>query len=687
MAYYLTLYPDIFFSDSAELLTSIYTLGVSHPTGYSFYTLLSHLVSRLGSPDSAAFRVNFLTGLYGSFALILLFLIMNNFFLTFVKQDNLRRNICISAALFIGFTISYWSQCVLTEVYSLEWLFLLGLIYVVLLWDKEERDNQLYIMSILLGAGFTHHLLTIILMPSLCFIFFFKIKKKILSIPKTLFSLGFFLLGYSIVLYLPVRAAYKPVINWWNPVDVKSFINLLTGGQYQLMMFSDQINPSQHNEMFPAFVRFIYSFFQQLNMDIAGNLAKGIIFYGLGLIYIILFFIGLIKLFQFSKKLVVFILLITLVVVVVVTNYHIQDIDSYYTPGFMMIMVFIWIGFSSIIENIHARKTSRITINSLIFFPFILAFLINYSNVSPYALYGKNIPLASRFYAVNTLKSVENNAIILTGGDYDIMPLWYGRYVLGINRGVTIFGTNFLSSSWYKSFFRNESYPFSFRLSDQIFPSQAQFAEALVTNIISPNITNRPLYITYNEPAISSPYVLVPVANILPDYSFIPQVKFTGMNYLYKINPDNNYPVANQYSDDLVSKPLWSNGNTELLSVSISPQQDFYKHGDLLELTYKWKVIEKDTALECYLLFKDSKGDVLMNNRIPLFMEHHQPLLDSATIVKGMIYTEKQKISIPLSIPEGRYSSTIIIRKSGEGNDLKENSSNILSGIINIKVK
>jgi hypothetical protein len=686
LAYSLTLYPDIFFSDSAELLTSTYTLGISHPTGYSLYTLLNHLISRLGSPDSAAVRVNFITGLYGSFALILLFLNMNRFFLSFVNPEEIRQKISLSVALFTGFTELYWSQCVLTEVYSLEWLFILGLIYLVLLWEKEERDYQFYIICILFGAGFTHHLLTIILIPSLCFILFYKIRKKLFSISKTLFSLGFFLLGYSIVLYLPVRASYKPVINWWNPVDVKSFFNLLTGGQYQLMMFSDQINPSQHNVIIPSFVRFIFSFFQQLNMELTDNLAKGILFYGVGLIFITFFIMGLIKLFQISRKLTVFILLIGLVVVVVVTNYHIQDIDSYYTPGFIVMMMFIGIGFSFIIENIQTRISSQISLNSLIFFPFILAFLINYSNVSPYVLYGKNIPLAARFYAVNTLKSVENDAVIFTGGDYDIMPLWYGKYVLGLNKGITIFGTNFLSSSWYKNFFLNESYPFSFILSDQIFPTQAQFANALISNIVNPNIANRPLYITYNEPAISSLYKLLPVANILPDYSFIPQVNCTGMNYLYKINADNHYLVDNQYPD-LVSKPLWSNGKTELYSVSISPKQDFYKPGDLLELTYIWKIIENDAPLECYMLFKNNNGEVLMNNRFPLFIEHHLLNIDNTTLAKGIIYTEKKRITIPLSIPEGRYSSTIILRKSGEDVMRKENRINIISSIFNIDVR
>ena len=682
-----TLYPDIFFSDSGELITSAYTLGISHPTGYSCYTLITHLISRAGASGSAAYRVNFLTSIWGSLTIVFLFLLFERFFIPFITNNLLRKIFSSSAVLIIAFTKLFWSQCILTEVYTFEWFIFVLLIYLIFIWEENNNNIILYLISLIFGIGFTHHLLTIILVPGLIVFLIMKIRNKMLGIPQIIYSWGFFLFGYSSVLYLPIRASYSPVINWWNPNDLSSFVSFITGGQFKMRMFTDQINPSGGNKLLDSFIQFIAVFYQQFGSILKNSIYTTLFSYIFGSIISIFLIYGAYRLYKISQKMFLFIIITYLGFITVITNYHIQDIESYYPPGIILMMIFILIGFSSFIDKIKENIKTSTVLYSIVIFPVILLLALNYGQISPFILFGNSLSLIARNYVENTLNTVEDNSIILTGGDYDIMPLWYGKYVLGLKKNVTIFGTNFLASPWYAHFFLYEKYLFKFKLSEQIYTSQLDYANGLISNVINPNITNRPVYITYYEPALESIYPLIPIANILPDSKLIPCISTSGLEYLFKVNSSTFIDNSNDSLKN-IKRPVWKNNEISLINVEILNKKKIYHPGDLIELNYTWSFHNKVDHIESLMVFKDLQGRDPSLYRNLSFSDYYDLLVNEDgmdLIMTENIYSNKHFLVIPLSLEPGRYIPLITCSTNGDIlKDLKRNKRDTFTPINNL---
>jgi hypothetical protein len=62
--YLLTLAPGVIASDSGELATVQYTLGIAHPTGYPLFTILGFIFSHLPIPLRPITKLNLLTALW-----------------------------------------------------------------------------------------------------------------------------------------------------------------------------------------------------------------------------------------------------------------------------------------------------------------------------------------------------------------------------------------------------------------------------------------------------------------------------------------------------------------------------------------------------------------------------------------------------------------------------------------------
>ncbi len=64
LIYFITLAPDLQFTDSGELAGVCVTLGVAHPSGYPLFTILGHIWSHLPLPFSKIYSLNILSGIY-----------------------------------------------------------------------------------------------------------------------------------------------------------------------------------------------------------------------------------------------------------------------------------------------------------------------------------------------------------------------------------------------------------------------------------------------------------------------------------------------------------------------------------------------------------------------------------------------------------------------------------------------
>src|SRR6266540_4158557 len=106
--YVRTLAPSITYGDSPELTTAAYQLGVPHPTGYPLYMLLGHLFIGLIPFGEPAYRMNLLSAVFAAAAVGLIYLLG----LRIVRN----RAASAAAALLYAFSLTFWSQAVITEV-------------------------------------------------------------------------------------------------------------------------------------------------------------------------------------------------------------------------------------------------------------------------------------------------------------------------------------------------------------------------------------------------------------------------------------------------------------------------------------------------------------------------------------------------------------------------------------------
>jgi hypothetical protein len=109
--YNATLTPSLSYksADGNELATVCYTLGLAHSTGYPLYTWLGKLFIFIPVGD-IAHRVNLMSAVMGAAGVALLYLIM----LTITKH----RLPSAFTALFFAFSLTFWSQAVIAEVYA-----------------------------------------------------------------------------------------------------------------------------------------------------------------------------------------------------------------------------------------------------------------------------------------------------------------------------------------------------------------------------------------------------------------------------------------------------------------------------------------------------------------------------------------------------------------------------------------
>lgn len=232
--YLLTLAPTVLYytdemKDSAVLPAIAYTLGISHPTGYPTYTILTHLFTYLPVGD-VAYRVNLASAVFGALAVAALY------------AAGLRLGGSILAAfvgaLAFGTSPLFWSQAVIAEVYTLHVLFIAAALLVLLLWREKRRDGYLLLAAGVIGLAMTHNLTSGLLLPTAAAFVLLVEPRKILDWKIVLKGAGVFALALVPYAYLPLRARMDPVMNVEDPSNWERFEDLVTGGEFKDKMWA-----------------------------------------------------------------------------------------------------------------------------------------------------------------------------------------------------------------------------------------------------------------------------------------------------------------------------------------------------------------------------------------------------------------------------------------------------------------
>jgi hypothetical protein len=201
--YLLTLAPTVQPFDSAELTVAAYTLGFVHAPGYPLYMLLGYGWGYLPL-GNLGWRFNALSAIFASLTTLGLF------YLTYKDNSSLWHY--LPPILLLASTPLFWSQALRAEVYTLQSVLVVGVLY---LWYRAHWTSSraaYFGCFILLGFGQANHSTTLLLWATLLLSLVWETPSF-----RRLAMAGFFLsviLVAGCYLYFPLRTSYAPIVDY-----------------------------------------------------------------------------------------------------------------------------------------------------------------------------------------------------------------------------------------------------------------------------------------------------------------------------------------------------------------------------------------------------------------------------------------------------------------------------------------
>jgi len=189
--YVLTLEPTASFWDAGEFIASSYKLLVPHPPGAPFYLLVGRIFSMFAAdPTQVAWWVNLLSALCSSFTVLFLFWTITILARKLLVQEGaeltpgnllLIMGSGVVGALAYTFSDSAWFSAVEAEVYAMSSFFTAIVFWAMLRWEAKvgeaHSDKWLILIAYLVGLSIGAHLLNLVTIPALAFVYYFRLYK------------------------------------------------------------------------------------------------------------------------------------------------------------------------------------------------------------------------------------------------------------------------------------------------------------------------------------------------------------------------------------------------------------------------------------------------------------------------------------------------------------------------------
>lgn len=421
LIYILTLSPQVSFFDSGELISSSFTLGISHPPGYSLYILLSHVFKYIPI-GSAALKVSLFSAVFGSLCSLILYLLALEVFKDYDKKEL----ISLASSLTFSLSFTHWSQAVVAEVYCLSTFVISSAVLCCFKYKNTSKRQFLYLACFLLGLGIVAHYTALVITPVILYVAYIKEKKILFDIKQIMLGIFFVFLGVSTLFYLPFRAWQTNALAWGDPQYLSQFLWVILREGYKV----------------PGPERSFRLFIEQMN---SFNLYRE--FGALSLFLIIFGFIMSLKKIK-DFVLIALIFLIVLNVGVVVYGNPIPEniflLESFHTPGYLILSVFIGASIyeiSLLFERARLKRLYTMVMVTLIVFVSMIYFNFKKNDWSSYYI--------AYDYAKNVLKSCERNSVLFTWGDSGAFPLWYLQRVEKYRTDVALIHTPHVDAYWY----------------------------------------------------------------------------------------------------------------------------------------------------------------------------------------------------------------------------------------------
>ena len=504
--YLSTLAPTVAFWDCGEFITTAYTLGIPHPPGAPFYTLLGRIFSLLPFGE-IAFRVNLLSAAAGIATVVLIYLCTVRLLTTWLDRENMVQQIAIFvggvvASLSTAFSFSFWNNAIEAEVYGLSMCITMLAVWVALRWDDAHKDHNsdrlLLFIAYLFGLGAGVHLQCLLTIPGILILLFTDLMEDRPLQHQVLVVVGLILYPFlSIVFPLSVAALLTGAVvigllilrpAWRNPQFwvLGIVIGALGFSTYFALFIRSGLNPiidmndPETWENFKAFMgrqqygtHFVFPrraepWAFQFNIHVKYFLQQFPFFDGISASFrrAVDVYMGRYQIIQYS--------LITLALGIGGAVYHLRKDWKRFASLFAM---FALMGVGLVLylnmPDPEPREREYIFVGAYTFFGIwmgigaagVIAWMQNKSLailaaillllvpagilVKNYHVHDRTGDFVSYDYAYNIMATCEENAILFTNGDNDTYPLWFLQGVEGVRNDIQIVNLSLIKTSWY----------------------------------------------------------------------------------------------------------------------------------------------------------------------------------------------------------------------------------------------
>jgi len=234
---------DLTWGDAPELAASAWTLGVPHPTGYSFYMLAVHLCQWLPF-GTVIFRAHLFSALCSALACAVLYAALRRLLEDVGAGDEpLTPPSAMLAVMAYRLTPVVWDQSLAAEVYALFALEFALALYL-LPWIIHRPRLALAPLAFLIDLLLVHHRLSVFLILLILILFWVRVAPVLsrwLRLPPChieitgtdfLFALFCAIPPLFLLFYFPLRAWKNPPIDWFDPETFSRWLQLVNGGQF-----------------------------------------------------------------------------------------------------------------------------------------------------------------------------------------------------------------------------------------------------------------------------------------------------------------------------------------------------------------------------------------------------------------------------------------------------------------------
>lgn len=486
--YMATLAPSVTFFDSGEFLTATASLGSAHSPGYPLFLMYAKAFTWIPL-GNIAFRVNMATAFSSSLACLGVYLLTVALLKKEQISDNEQFSIFIVKSAALGAAVAFsvtprlWLQSNHDKPYPLLAFMTAMVFYLLLKWREhyeygEERPAYVYVCTFLAGLSMGVHQSVVLLLPAWFFIIVLTDWRMITRIKELILATAFAMLGFTVNLYLPIRALRAPLLNWGDSKTLDQF----------LWHFFRKGYPSDPHS------RDIALLWAQIK---AFNVPREFTWMGAALVLFALF-----CLWKRQRHIVVAYLGAVLTFILYIAG-HLNTLpdlifltEEFFTPLYLLTAVLVGVGLFNVliysIRNVRVPARYDFKIYAMVAI-MMFSLPVSLCAVNYYENDQHNNYIAFD-YGQNTLRSLPQNSIMFTWGDSGAFPLWYLQGVEKMREDLDLPHTPHLVFDWYL-----DTMPRIFKDSNlRKFDTLSSGPETALRIAITENIGVRPVYIDFS---------------------------------------------------------------------------------------------------------------------------------------------------------------------------------------------